>query len=287
MNRFWQNTFNQTPRGFHDFPRGGLQVDNPWRPRTLRVGFAHGSHPQPTDIERILHVIVGISFIARHPRALWQIEAILPVSARFTQAAWSEKEFHRLSGFSDHDMQLEPIKIAPLTGLIAAPNLSLLAFGAQAAVIIASCHRVAVQDLHRLRVLVFPILTQGAELGPDQRVQVMQATVACPGGLAREAALTEQTGNVALIGQGVARSFKVPGKKQGGHKHGGHDLRIAHLTLGIFVMVKSFQHVVTQTINRYNLGVQGFTCKWFGFVTHQFTRNLWIFLPPTQGCNLG
>jgi hypothetical protein len=44
---------------------------------------------------------------------------------------------------------------------------------------------------------------------------------------------------------------------QGGHDGGGHDLGIAHLALGSFGMIQGFQHVITQTVNGYDLIVHG------------------------------
>jgi hypothetical protein len=74
--------------------------------------------------------------------------------------------------------------------------------------------------------------------------------------------------------------LKVPTKAQSCQDSRGHDFGISHLTLGILVMMKSFRHIVTQTKDRYNLSLHRFTRRrWFGFVTFQFTRNLWIFVP--------
>jgi hypothetical protein len=46
-------------------------------------------------------------------------------------------------------------------------------------------------------------------------------------------------------------------KVQGGYDRGGHCLGIAHLALGVFVMIKGFQDIVTPTINGYDLLVHG------------------------------
>ena len=47
------------------------------------------------------------------------------------------------------------------------------------------------------------------------------------------------------------------GPVQGRHDGGSHHLGIAHLALGVFVMIQGSQHVVTQTVNSYDLIVHG------------------------------
>ena len=73
-------------------------------------------------------------------------------------------------------------------------------------------------------------------------------------------------------GTKTARSFVITAKEQGGYKRCGHDFGIAHLALRIFEMVHSFQKIVTQAINCYNLGVQVFLLESSGFGTYNFTR---------------
>jgi hypothetical protein len=46
-------------------------------------------------------------------------------------------------------------------------------------------------------------------------------------------------------------------KVQGSHDGGGHHLSIAHLALGVFVMIQGFQDIVTQTVTGYDLIVHG------------------------------
>jgi hypothetical protein len=102
-----------------------------------------------------------------------------------------------------------------------------------------------------------------------------------------EALFAQHVRDVALRLQRVPRGFKIASEKQGGYNGGGQHFGVRHLALWIVAMVHQFQHVITQAVSRYNLGVHRFTCKWFGFVTYQFTRNLWIFLPLIQNSNLG
>jgi hypothetical protein len=48
-------------------------------------------------------------------------------------------------------------------------------------------------------------------------------------------------------------AVKVPGRQHGG----GHHFGIAHWAVGVFVMMKCFQDVVTPTVNDYDLIVHG------------------------------
>jgi hypothetical protein len=51
--------------------------------------------------------------------------------------------------------------------------------------------------------------------------------------------------------------FEVATKAEYGDKRCRHDLCISHVLLAVFPMVKRFQEVVTDTINRQDVVVQG------------------------------
>ena len=52
-------------------------------------------------------------------------------------------------------------------------------------------------------------------------------------------------------------TFMIPSKDEGGNAGGGHDCRIVHLALVIFVMMHGFQQIVTQAERRSNFVVPG------------------------------
>jgi hypothetical protein len=57
----------------------------------------------------------------------------------------------------------------------------------------------------------------------------------------------------------------IPAKAQSGAQGGGHDFRIIHRALTIFLMMHSFHQIVTQTKRRDNFVVHGLTppeVKW-------------------------
>jgi hypothetical protein len=57
----------------------------------------------------------------------------------------------------------------------------------------------------------------------------------------------------------------IPAKKQSGNQGGGHNFRIVHLTLTVFLMMYGFQEIVTQTERHDNFVVHGLTppgVKW-------------------------
>lgn len=130
MNRFWQQTFDQTTCRFNHLAEGGLQVGNPSGPRTLRICFSHCSHPQTTLIKNIFNDIIGIGFVPSHPGLLGQIKTIPSVGASIAVTTRAEEEFNRLSAFSDHHMNFETIEIALFTGLVATPHFALVPMGA-------------------------------------------------------------------------------------------------------------------------------------------------------------
>jgi hypothetical protein len=42
-----------------------------------------------------------------------------------------------------------------------------------------------------------------------------------------------------------ASTFMIPSKEERGHQGSGHDFRIVHLTLTVFLMMHRFQQIVT------------------------------------------
>src|ERR1051326_2289105 len=84
--------------------------------------------------------------------------------------------------------------------------------------------------------------------------------------------------NVTMFFQKRPRLFQVPSKEGRCHNRSGHDFRITHLTLDIFMMMKSFQNIVTNAINGYNLTVQeGSSALVFGVVTSTLADPSWTF----------
>jgi hypothetical protein len=135
---------------------------------------------------------------------------------------------------------------------------------AQNAIIIANGHRKTIHDVEGVFVQLFPGLTQQVEQGPEMVSQTMPAPI--------EAAFGEHTRNIPSFLQKAARSFVIPTKEQGSYEGRGHYFGIAHLTLRIFDMIHSFQKIITQAINCYNLGVHVFLLESSGLGSYNFTR---------------
>jgi hypothetical protein len=103
-----------------------------------------------------------------------------------------------------------------------------------------------------------------------------------------EATFAQHLGNVALTSQKLAGVFEVPGKTQCGDNRSGHDFCISHLALWIFVMSHSFEHIVTQAKDCYNLVVHVFSWVSRGLGTNNFTRkHMDLLIRSSQGSNLG
>src|SRR5271169_2723970 len=156
MNRFRQQSFDQTTGCFNHLAKRSLQVANPSGPRTLRICFSHCSHSQTTLIQNIFNDIISVSFIPSQPGLLGQIKAIPPVGAGIAITSRTEEEFNWLSTFSDHHMNFETIEIALFTGLIATPHFALVPMRTGNAIIIASRHRETVQNIDRPMILPAP-----------------------------------------------------------------------------------------------------------------------------------
>ena len=92
---------------------------------------------------------------------------------------------------------------------------------------------------------MFELLPQDLKDGQKHLTDGVQAAV--------EAAFAEHPWNVASAAKPFACPLQIAPKVQCCHHGGGHHLRITHLALRIFVMIKRFQHVVAQTINGNNL----------------------------------
>ena len=97
-----------------------------------------------------------------------------------------------------------------------------------------------------------------------------------------EATFTQHVGHIALGLQHMPGLLKIAAKAQRSQNGGGHYFGFRHLTLRIIAIKERFEHIITQTKDRYNLNVHRFTCNWSGLVTFQFTPNLWTFLPVHQ-----
>jgi hypothetical protein len=110
-----------------------------------------------------------------------------------------------------------------------------------------------------LLVEFLPDFSEQVEQGEKQIMNAMQSSI--------EATFPQHVGNVAFYPKHMAGLLKVSAKAQGSHDGRGHDLGIRHLTLRVIAIVKSFQHIVTQTKDSYNLSVHRFTCNWYGLVT--------------------
>jgi hypothetical protein len=103
-----------------------------------------------------------------------------------------------------------------------------------------------------------------------------------------EATFAQHLGNVALFFQKPTGVFEVPRMAEGGYDGSGHDFRIAHLALWIFVMSQGFEHIVTQAKDCYNLVVHVFSWVSRGLGTNNFTRkHMDLLIRSSQGSNLG
>jgi hypothetical protein len=63
--------------------------------------------------------------------------------------------------------------------------------------------------------------------------------------------------DVAVLFEHGASTFMIPSKEESGNQGGGHDFRIVHLTLTVFLMMHGFQQIVTQTERCDNFVVHG------------------------------
>jgi len=127
----------------------------------------------------------------------------------------------------------------------------------------------------------FPGFTQGVKDGPEQVGQTMQATV--------EATSAQQVRYVVMLVQKAISFRLVAAKVQGGYQSNRHNLSICYPTLAIFLMVKCFQKVVTNTENCYNLAVHVASWLVCGFSNYNFTRSYMDFmqLPKIANANMG
>jgi hypothetical protein len=76
----------------------------------------------------------------------------------------------------------------------------------------------------------------------------------------------------------LARKTEIPFEIQHRHNGGGHHFSIRHLTLSIFKMMHSLQHIITQTKNDYNLSVHEFFLCFGGRDTPTVIDNSWTFV---------
>ena len=161
-------------------------------------------------------------------------------------------------------MNLQTVEIASLAGLIAAPFFSTIQMGTVDAIIVTGCHRKTIDHINRVGIQFFPGFSQQTEQGQEQIGNAVQTAI--------EAALFQDLRNVPIFLQVDTCLLNISTKMQCRCDGSGHHFGIAHLALSVFVMMKSFQHIVTKAINCYNLGVHAILRFGFGLVPINFTR---------------
>src|SRR4030067_334137 len=171
-------------------------------------------------------------------------------SACVTIIARSEEKLDRLTGFGDHQMDLQTIKVTSLAGLVTPEIFSPVQPTPLDTIVVATRNRETVDHIDRVAIQLLPGFTQQTEQSQEQIRIAVPATI--------EAALPQHVGNVAFRLEHSASFLQIPAIIQSRHDRSGHDFRIRHLTLRIISMVKRFQHIVTQAINCYNSGVHVF-----------------------------
>ena len=95
----------------------------------------------------------------------------------------------------------------------------------------------------------FPDLSSKIEQKHKDPLETVQAPA--------KATFAQHVGDIAVLFEPRAGTFMIASKTSGSYASRGHDLRIAHLTLGIVMMVHSLSQIVTQAIRRYNMLVHG------------------------------
>jgi hypothetical protein len=63
--------------------------------------------------------------------------------------------------------------------------------------------------------------------------------------------------DITVLFEHGSSAFMMTTKTQRCYQGGGHDFRIVHLTLAVFVMMHGFQQIVTQAECRYDFVVHG------------------------------
>ncbi len=92
-----------------------------------------------------------------------------------------------------------------------------------------------------------------------------------------EAAFAEHVRNVMAVVQKSTGGAKIAFEVQHGDDGGSHYFCITHLALFVFVMMQGLEHIVTQTINNYNLGIHDrLLLWWLGYP--KCSRLSWIFV---------
>ena len=101
-------------------------------------------------------------------------------------------------------MDLEPIKVAFLAGLIASKGFFLIKLAALDAIVIAGSDRKAVDDVNRMAVQLLPGFSQQAEQAQEQVGVRVPATI--------KAAFAQQVRNVAICFEHLTSFLKISAK---------------------------------------------------------------------------
>jgi hypothetical protein len=128
--------------------------------------------------------------------------------------------------FGDDEMDLETIKVPSLTSLITAPFFASIQAAEQDMIVVADCHRKAVNDVDRALILFFPGLYQHSKQGQEEFSNVMQGTIIL--------AFSQHLGNVTIFNQEAPEGFVLAAGVKHGRDYSVHDFGIADLALLIF-----------------------------------------------------
>lgn len=108
-----------------------MEVENPRLKGTLGILLADRFHTQPSIVDHGLHHLVVVGFVTSDPGLL-----------------------------GDQHMDHKPVEVAPFADLMPAPDFPSIAPRAVVAVVVAACHRHAVEDLDELAVEFLPGFSQ-------------------------------------------------------------------------------------------------------------------------------
>ena len=247
MDFLGQQVRKQTTRGLDHFTIMKLQVMDPGWNWPFGVLFAKRFQLQTDISQDVFHLIIGVGFVTNNPGSGWQVKVEPEQTLSIVDTGRGQEKLDGLPGFSGHQMQFETI-VEPLFGcLVAAIDFTLVKFCSRNAVVVTDHDRKGIDGIVAVGVQRFPVFRQQVEQGQEEWFDPMQAT--------RKATFAQHPGHVTLAQQKAARLAEITAEIQRSNQCGCHYFSIAHLALAIFMMMKGFQYIVTQTKNGYNLGI--------------------------------
>ena len=103
-----------------------------------------------------------------------------------------------------------------------------------------------------------------------------------------EATFAQHVRNIAFFLKIFPRKLKIPSKIQCRYDRSRHYFGVAHLTLRVFMMMKSFQHIIAQAKHCYNLAVHVILSARFRIRQPKlYLISHGLSFTPSQGGNLG